>query len=572
MYVGFRPTWFSASYTVHQAILDGIDDHREIARDAKLRFIITGSGPTSAVVVRGLETAFGAPVLNRYSMSETGALTCMPPPPRIRKPGTVGVPLLNEVRVMDERGNFVSANAQGEIVARGPSVFDGYLDDPDANASAFVNGWFRTGDLGSMDELGQLTITGRIKEQLINQGGEKVAVSEVERVIAEHAAVARVCVFGVPHATLGEVVAAAVVPREGMLSTEGSIIEFARSRLAAFKVPRCVLFTTSIPMGATQKVDRLALARQCASLVQQAPIDVALQRGRASVVENEVARLWEELLQVRDVARDMDFFLAGGDSLRAAELSLAVRQRFSVDVSMRDLMRRGATVRGLAHLIEQSPAITLPARLMPINADGDRRPLFAIPGSDGNPGSFIHFGRLIDPRQPLYGLGSRGFDGRETPLDRVEAIAADHLNAIRAFQPTGPYRLIGACLGGRVAYEMARQLVGAGERVDFLCLLDPSPPFTNSRWLPRLPVRIGSSRSQLARFVTRRLRLYAAEFMDLNWRQRAAFVSAKLAVMREIILRRARFGAIAARSMPLRCTKRTKWRGAAMSRSRMTVL
>jgi acyl carrier protein len=245
-------------------------------------------------------------------------------------------------------------------------------------------------------------------------------------------------VFGVPHATLGEVVAAAVVPREGMLSTEGSIIEFARSRLAAFKVPRCVLFTTSIPMGATQKVDRLALARQCASLVQQAPIDVALQRGRASVVENEVARLWEELLQVRDVARDMDFFLAGGDSLRAAELSLAVRQRFSVDVSMRDLMRRGATVRGLAHLIEQSPVITLPARLMPINADGDRRPLFAIPGSDGNPGSFIHFGRLIDPRQPLYGLGSRGFDGRETPLDRVEAIAADHLNAIRAFQPTGP--------------------------------------------------------------------------------------------------------------------------------------
>jgi thioesterase domain-containing protein len=133
---------------------------------------------------------------------------------------------------------------------------------------------------------------------------------------------------------------------------------------------------------------------------------------------------------------------------------------------------------------------------------------------------------------------SRGFDGRETPLDRVEAIAADHLNAIRAFQPTGPYRLIGACFGGRVAYEMARQLVGAGERVDFLCLLDPSPPFTNSRGLPRLPVRIGSSRSQLARFVTRRLRLYAAEFMDLNWRQRAAFVSAKLAVMREIILRR----------------------------------
>jgi len=237
-------------------------------------------------------------------MSETGALTCMPPPPRIRKPGTVGVPLLNEVRVMDERGNFVSANAQGEIVARGPSVFDGYLDDPDANASAFVNGWFRTGDLGSMDELGQLTITGRIKEQLINQGGEKVAVSEVERVIAEHAAVARVCVFGVPHATLGEVVAAAVVPREGMLSTEGSIIEFARSRLAAFKVPRCVLFTTSTRDDRVHPGHARKMAARMLSLKHDVLYYENIEGGHGGAADNEqrahlqaleYSYLWQQL-------------------------------------------------------------------------------------------------------------------------------------------------------------------------------------------------------------------------------------------------------------------------------------
>ena len=265
-----RPTWFSASYAIHQAILDGIDDHREIARRAQLRFMVSGSGRIGAEVMRGLEAAFDAPVLNRYSMSETGPLTCMPPPPRIRKAGTAGVPLQCDVRVMDERGNFLAAGAQGEVVARGPSVFEGYLDDPEANAKAFVNGWFRTGDLAFMDDDGHLTITGRIKE-LINQGGEKIAPGEVEREIAQHPAVLHVCVFGVPHSSLGEVVAAAVVPHADALATERSIIEFAQSRLAAFKVPRRVLFTAAFPTGATGKIDRAALAQQCASLAEEAP-------------------------------------------------------------------------------------------------------------------------------------------------------------------------------------------------------------------------------------------------------------------------------------------------------------
>ena len=196
-----------------------------------------------------------------------------------------------------------------------------------------------------------------------------------------------------------------------------------------------------------------------------------------------MAQLWQKLLNVRHVPHDLDFFLAGGDSLKAAQLALAVRGRFDVDVSMRDFLDQGATVTGLASLIERerTPAPALPARLVAIKADGDRPSLFGVPGNDGNPCSYIHFGRLLDARQPLYGLVSRGFDGAHAPLDRMEDIAADHLATIRAFQPKGPYHLIGACFGGRVAYEMARQLDAAGERVDLLCMLDPSPPYTDSR-------------------------------------------------------------------------------------------
>jgi len=535
-----RPTWFSASYAIHQAILDNIDDHREIARHAQLRFIVSGSGRINDEVTRGLEAAFGTPVLTRYSMSETGPLSCMPLPPRIRKPGTAGVPLQCEVRVIDERGSFLEANAQGEIVARGASVFEGYLDDPAANARAFVDGWFRTGDLGFMDGDGHLTITGRIKE-LINHGGEKIAPGEVEREIAQHPAVAQVCVFGVPHRSLGEVVAAAVVPHAGALATERSIVEFAQSRLAAFKVPRCVLFTAAFPTGATGKIDRAALALQCASLAEELQVDVPSRAP--SPVERDVAQLWQKLLKVQHVPRDLDFFLAGGDSLKAAQLALVVRRRFDVDISMRDFLDEGATVAGLAHLVERerSRVTALPANLMAIKADGSWPPLFAVPGSDGNPCSFIHFGRLIDARQPLYGLVSRGFDGARAPLDRMEEIAADHLATIRALQPKGPYRLIGACFGGRVAYEMARQLDAAGERADFLCMLDASPPHTDSHGVPRghIDVRRASpGRFRLLRFVARRLRTYASEFMALDGRERAAFVRSKLALVREIALRR----------------------------------
>lgn len=540
-----RPTWYSASYTIHKAILDRIQDYRRVARDAKLRFIVSGSGQIDLKVLRGLEAAFDAPVIDRYSMSETNVLTSNPLPPRIRKPGSVGMPVLNEIRIVDERGNSLAHNREGEIVTRGPSVFEGYLDDAEANAKAFLNGWFRTGDLGYFDDDGYLTITGRIKE-LINRGGEKIGQLEIERVIAEHPSVANVCVFGIPHPTLGEEVAAAVVPTEGALLSEKSIIEFASTRLAGFKVPRCVFFTAQFPTGPTGKTDRKALARAYASLPAQTVGETAESGDLQSPVMSDVAKIWQRLLNTEHVRMDQDFFLAGGDSLKVAELFVAIRERFGLQISMRHIFDEGSTVAGLARLIERfqrekGAFSVLPKRLMPIKADGDRTALFGIPGTDGSPGSFIHLGRLLEARQPLYGLESRGLDGELAPIKRMEDIAADHVNTIRRFQPEGPYFLIGACFGGRVAYEMARQLQAAGETVALLAMLDPSPPFTNSRGLPRIPTATKAAAhdwARLPRFFARRLRMYASEIRRLNGPQRVAFLRAKLGLVREIVARR----------------------------------
>jgi acyl-CoA synthetase (AMP-forming)/AMP-acid ligase II len=182
-----------------------------------------------------------------------------PLPPRARKPGSVGIAAGPEVRIMDEEGNLLPNGALGEVVIRGPNVTKGYEANPDANLKGFANGWFRTGDQGTLDEEGYLRITGRLKE-LINRGGEKVSPLEVDEIIMDHPAVAQIVTFAMPHDKLGEEVAAAVVLREGQTATERELRDFAAKRLADFKVPRKIVFLPEIPKGATGKLQRIGLA------------------------------------------------------------------------------------------------------------------------------------------------------------------------------------------------------------------------------------------------------------------------------------------------------------------------
>jgi acyl-CoA synthetase (AMP-forming)/AMP-acid ligase II len=209
-----------------------------------------------------LEATFRAPVIEAYGMTEAShQMASNLLPPGLRKAGFVGKAAGPEVAIMDEGGGLLPQGCSGEVVIRGPNVFSGYENNPSANASAFTNGWFRTGDRGVFDADGYLQITGRLKE-IINRGGEKIAPREVDDILQAHPAVAQVVAFAMPHDKLGEDVAAIVVLKEGHTASERELRDYAAKYLADFKVPRTILFRDEIPKGPTGKLQRIGLAQK----------------------------------------------------------------------------------------------------------------------------------------------------------------------------------------------------------------------------------------------------------------------------------------------------------------------
>ncbi len=258
------PTWYTAVPTMHQAILARAGRNVEAVAANPLRFLRSSSAALPPRVMAELEAVFGAPVIEAYGMTEAAhQMTANPLPPRPRKAGTVGPAAGPEVSVMDPAGALLGPGESGEIVIRGPNVSAGYDNNEEANAAAFTDGWFRTGDQGVVDGDGYITITGRLKE-IINRGGEKISPREVDEVLLDHPAVVQAVTFAVPHGKLGEDVAAAVVLRDGSGAGPGEkeIREFAARVLAPFKVPRRIVIVDEIPMGATGKLQRMGLAQK----------------------------------------------------------------------------------------------------------------------------------------------------------------------------------------------------------------------------------------------------------------------------------------------------------------------
>ncbi len=257
-----KPSWYTAVPTMHQTILARADRNKEIIARAKLRLIRSSSASLPPQVMTALEAAFNAPVIESYGMTEAAhQMASNPLPPRMRKPGSVGIAAGPDVTIMDEAGQLLAHGQTGEVVIRGPNVTAGYEANPDANLKAFAGGWFRTGDQGVMDGEGYLRITGRLKE-IINRGGEKVSPLEIDEILMDHPAVQQVVTFAIAHDKLGEEVGAAVVLREGETLTEQALKDFASKRLTDFKVPRKIVFLAEIPKGATGKLQRIGLAQK----------------------------------------------------------------------------------------------------------------------------------------------------------------------------------------------------------------------------------------------------------------------------------------------------------------------
>jgi acyl-CoA synthetase (AMP-forming)/AMP-acid ligase II len=330
---GFEPTWYSAVPAMHQAILAQARQHREQVAHNRLRFVRSSSSPLPPRIFTELEQTFAIPVIEYYGMTEVASapIACNPQPPRRRKAGSVGRPMDLDVAIIDEAGALLSNGQTGQVVVRGASVTSGYESAPMANRSALVDGWFRTGDHGYFDEDGYLFLVGRAQE-IINRGGEKIAPREVDEVLLEHPAVAEAATFAVPHPTLGEDVAAAVVLRSHASATPRNIRRFVIGRIADFKVPRQVLIVSELPKGSTGKVLRVGLAEKLGLMGQVATQQTVAPR---TPLERALVEIWAEVLEVEQVGIHDDFFASGGDSLSATLLFARVYQtmHFEIEVS-----------------------------------------------------------------------------------------------------------------------------------------------------------------------------------------------------------------------------------------------
>ncbi|MFE5485797.1 long-chain fatty acid--CoA ligase [Streptomyces sp. NPDC056527] len=241
-------TVFAGVPTMYAALLTARTAQSETHDTATLRLCVSGGASLPVEVLHGFEKAFDTPVLEGFGMSETSPVACFNHLDRPRKAGSVGTPIEGvELCLIDVHDGV------GELCVRGHNIMKGYLGRPEATAEALRDGWLRTGDLARVDEDGYYYIVDR-KKDLIIRGGFNVYPREVEEVLYEHPTVAEAAVFGLPHPTLGEEVAAAVAPRPGADVTTDELREFVRERVAPYKYPREIKLVEALPKGATGKI------------------------------------------------------------------------------------------------------------------------------------------------------------------------------------------------------------------------------------------------------------------------------------------------------------------------------
>lgn len=325
-----KPTWYTAAPSLHHAILDQADEHRDVITGNPLRLIRTSAAFMPIPLLNRLEQVFSCPVIEGYGMTECSQIAINPLPPLQRKVGSVGIPSGPEVTILNGEGRFVKSGSIGEIAIRGKErVSQSYEKNPKNNKKSFYRDWLKTGDLGYIDADGYLFLTGRSKE-VINRGSEKISPREIDEVILAHPAVSNAVTFAVPHSRLGEDLAAAVVLRKESIVTPEEIRRFVASKLAYFKVPTQIFFLEDIPNSPAGKLQRIGLARKL-NLAEAKP---SLLQDGDPVLQDKLSAVWKEVLKRKTLSINDNFFQLGGDSLLATQVISRIHAHFQIRVPL----------------------------------------------------------------------------------------------------------------------------------------------------------------------------------------------------------------------------------------------
>jgi acyl-CoA synthetase (AMP-forming)/AMP-acid ligase II len=345
-----QPTWYTATPPLHGAVLDALRRDLSWRGVMSLRFVRSASAALPARLAVDLESELGVPVVEAYGMTEAAhQIASNPLPPAPRRIGTVGVALGTEVAILDDAGHVLPLGRSGEIAIRGDNVAS--IQETDTDDGRVVTTlrapleWLRTGDEGRLDTEGYLTLEGRLKD-VINRGGAKIAPREVEQVLLEHDTVRNAVAFGVPHPSLGEDLAAAVVLHVGATTSDDVLREFLFARMAAHKVPTRIAIVDDIPRTRTGKVQRGTLAQVLADAL------AAAYTAPSGADETAIAAIFAEVLEIAAVGARDNFFALGGDSLRGTQVLARVQARCGVTLPPAVLFHH-ATPSALAAAIER---------------------------------------------------------------------------------------------------------------------------------------------------------------------------------------------------------------------------
>lgn len=460
---------------------------------------------------------------NMYGPTETTVWSSVEHIPRDPAcPITIGAPIRNTtIHVLNEALQLAPIGVPGEICIGGSGVARGYYGNRELTAARFVRDpysehpdarLYRTGDLGLWRSDGRLECLGRADFQ-VKIRGFRIELGEIESVLQDCSGVASAVVVAREDRPSDKLLAAYVVPQSQRCIDAGALRRFVQERLPAYMVPTSFTLLESLPLTPNGKIDRRALPKP--------NLDVVVSDDPPqSDLELRIAWIFEELLGVASVGRRDNFFELGGHSLLAAELLGKLNTLAKAPLSMGQIFQH-ATVAGLAELIAKGGVAEAPL-VIPLNRAAPGPALFCICG--------IHLYRelahSLGDAHPVYGVylpqEERGLQAARLRGDifSVEELATGYLEAVRRQQPRGPYCLAGVSFGGILAYEMAQQLLAAGEDVALLALFDSAlPRAMRRRWL-RWVIAHGRAAVQKRslEYVTSRLRRAAGDLVSRRTR------------------------------------------------------
>ncbi len=417
----------------------------------------------------------GAELWNMYGPTETTIWSSVDKVEPGPEPVLIGRPIANtQFYVVDKQLEPAPLGVVGELLIAGDGVARGYRNRPDLTAERFIESpalnsgsrIYRTGDLARLRPDGRVELLGRLDHQ-VKVRGYRIELGEIEKILSQHEAVRDAVVMTQEDQHGDKCLAAYYLLAAGGKLNPGELGQFLRKKLPEYMIPNCFVEMDAFPLTPNGKLDR-----------KRFPIPESITSETAAPFvepegdeELQLAEIWKRALRRQSIGANDNFFDLGGHSLLAAQMFAQMERQIGVKLPLAILFQ-APTIRQLAVVMQQRSWNNSWKSLVPIQTRGDRPPIFLVHGAEGNVLLYKSLARNLGSNQPVYGLQSRGLDGRERIETRIEDMAAHYLKEIKVLQPKGPYFIGGYCLGGTIALEIAQQLRRAGESVALLAMIE----------------------------------------------------------------------------------------------------